>query len=60
MKEKLIIEKKNYKGETAVISARIPNDLIAKIDEIVSITGRNRNEIIQLCLEFAVDNLEIK
>lgn len=60
MKEKLIIEKKNYKGETAVISARIPGDLITKIDEIVSITGRTRNEVIQLCLEYAIDNLEIK
>lgn len=60
MKERLVIEKKNYKGETSVISARIPRDLITKIDEIATVTGRNRNEIIQLCLEFAVDNLEIK
>lgn len=60
MKEKLVIEKKTYKGETSVISARIPRDLITKIDEIATVTGRNRNEIIQLCLEFAVDNLEIK
>ena len=31
-----------------------------EIDEICETTGRNRNEIIQLCLEFAVENIEIE
>lgn len=59
-KKKLVISTKKYTGETAVISARIPNDLIKEIDDICETTGRTRNEIVQMCLEFAVDNLEIE
>lgn len=58
--KKLKISAKKYNGDTAVISARLPNDLIKKIDEICKKTGRNRNEIMQLCLEFAVENIEIE
>lgn len=57
--KKLIISSKKFKGETAVISARLPNDLIKRIDDICQTTGRTRNEIIQMCLEFSVDNIEI-
>ncbi len=56
--KKLFIPSKRYKGETSVVSARLPNELIKDIDKISEITGRNRNEIIMLCLEFAIDNLE--
>lgn len=59
-KKKLVISKKKYTGETSVISARLPNDLIKEIDNICETTGRLRNEVVQMCLEFAVDNLEIE
>lgn len=58
--KKLIISAKKYVGDTAVVSARLPSDLIKRIDEICEVTGRNRNEVIQMCLEFAVDNIEIE
>lgn len=56
--KKLFIPSKHYKGDTSVVSARLPNSMIKKLDEIAEVTGRNRNEIIALCLEFAIDNLE--
>ena len=59
-KKKLVISTKKYTGETAVISPRIPSDLIKEIDDICETTGRTRNEVVQMCLEFAVDNLEIE
>ena len=59
-KKKLVISKKKYTGETSVISARISNDLIKEIDDICEKTGRTRNEVVQMCLEFAVDNIEIE
>ena len=34
--KKLVIPSKKYTGETAVVSARLPLDLIKKIDEINS------------------------
>ena len=58
--KKLVISSKKYTGETAVFSARLPLDLIKKIDEICDATGRTKNEIIQICLEFSVDNIEIE
>lgn len=56
--KKLIIPSKKYKGDTSVVSARLPNEMIKDLDRIAENTGRNRNEIIMLCLEFAIDNLE--
>ena len=58
--KKLIISSKKYTGETAVVSARLPVDLIMKIDDICEKTGRTKNEVIQMCLEFSVDNIEIE
>ena len=58
--KKLKISAKKYFGDTAVISARLPSSLIEKIDEICERTGRNKNEIIQLCIEFAIENIEIE
>lgn len=58
--KKLIVSSKRFKGETGVVSVRLPNDLIKSLDEIANKTGRTRNEIIQLCLEFSVENLEIE
>ena len=56
--KKLFIPSKRYKGDTSVVSARLPIDMIKDLDRIAENTGRNRNEIIMLCLEFAIDNLE--
>ncbi|MCR4594277.1 MAG: ribbon-helix-helix domain-containing protein [Clostridiales bacterium] len=58
--KKLEIQTKKYRGESTVVSLRLPTDLISSLDEISKRTGRTRNEIMQSCLEFAVDNLEIK
>lgn len=57
--KKLFISSKRYKGSTSVVSARLPNDMIKALDRISEETGRNRNEIISMCLEFALDNLVI-
>ena len=58
--KKLIISSKKYTGETAVVSARLPVDLIKKLDEICEVTGRTKNEVVQMCLEFSVDHIEIE
>ena len=58
--EKLVISSKKYRGDSTVISIRLPDELVKKLDTIAEDTGRTRNEVIQKCLAFAVDNLEIK
>lgn len=59
MEKKLIIAKKKYKGESMVVTTRLPNDLVGAIDKVAETSGRTRNEIIQTCLEYAISNLEI-
>lgn len=60
MDKKLEIRVKKYRGDTMVVSARLPSDLVARIDSIAEQSGKNRNEIVQLCLEFAIENIELK
>ena len=57
---KLVISSKKYRGDSTVVSIRLPDELVKKLDAIAEETGRTRNEVIQKCLAFAVDNLEIK
>lgn len=60
MEKKLTIEEKRYSGETSVVSARLPIELIKDIDKIAKDTKRTRNEVLVLCLEFSLENIEVK
>lgn len=46
-------------GKTSVVSARLPDDMVEKLDNVAKQTGRTRNELIQMCIDFALKNLEI-
>ncbi len=58
--KKLVIQSKKFRGETSVVSSRITTELMKRIDDIAAKTGRTRNEVVEMCLEFAVENLEIQ
>lgn len=61
MEKKLIIHpKKAPYGKTTVVSARLPDHLVKQLDKVSSETGRTRNELLVMCLEFALENLEIQ
>ena len=57
--KKLIISSKKFRGDSSVVSARLPNDMIEKLDAIAEQTGRTRNEIIQKCLAYSIENIEV-
>ena len=59
-RKKLTIVSKKYKGVSSVISTRVPIEIVHRVDEIADKTGRTRNEIVLMCLEFALENLDIK
>lgn len=60
MDKKLIITpRKPAVGKSSVVSARLPNEMIERLDAIAAQTGRTRNELIQMCIDFALNNLEI-
>lgn len=58
-KPKLEIRPKKYKGETAVMSLRLPEEVIAKIDRISQQSGRARNELVLHFIEYALDNVVV-
>ncbi len=62
MEEKLIIKKKELKGEDGdkVFSIRIKDDTSKKLEELSKETNRSRNELINIMLDWAIENIEIK
>ena len=60
MDKKLKVTMKKYTGETSVVSLRMPNELISKLDVICEKTGRTRNDLIIKSLDYALDNIEIE
>ncbi|MBQ7033768.1 MAG: ribbon-helix-helix protein, CopG family [Clostridia bacterium] len=62
MKDKLIINKKNLKGEDGhkVFSVRIKEDTILKLNNLSEQTNRSRNELINILLEYAIDNCKVQ
>ena len=62
MKEKLIINKKSLKGEDGykTFSIRIKDETVANLDKLVNETNRSRNELINILLDYAIENSEVK
>ena len=62
MKEKLIINKKSFKGEDGykTFSVRIKEETIARLDNLSVETNRSRNELINILIDYAIDNCEVK
>ena len=60
MDKKLKVTMKKYTGETSVVSLRMPNELISKLDDVCAKTGRTRNELIIKSIDFALENIEIE
>lgn len=59
--KKLIIRPRRAAlGKTSVVSVRLSEDMIKRLDTVTLRTGHSRNELIQMCVEFGLDNLEIK
>ena len=58
--EKSIITPKSYRTDTTIVSARIPTDLVEKIEKLAKESNRNRNEMIQMLLTYAVDRAEVR
>lgn len=61
MKEKLILNKK-FKGEDGykTFSVRVKDETVDKLDNLSSLTNRSRNELINILLDYAIANCEVK
>ena len=61
MNKKFQISPKRPKGEDGykTFSIRVKDETVSELDRIANATGRSRNEIIGLMLEYAIQNCEI-
>lgn len=60
MDNKFVVRPRNPAfGKTSVVSARLPDNMIEELDKVAKQTGRTRNELIQMCIDYALKNLEI-
>lgn len=57
-----ITRKSNLKGDDGykTFSVRIKEETVEKLEEISQQTNRSRNELINIMLEFGIENYEIK
>ena len=62
MKEKLIINKKTLKGEDGykTFSIRIKDKTVQNLEQLSEETNRSRNELINILLDYAIENCEVK
>ena len=62
MPEKLIVERKKMKGEDGhrVFSVRLTEETVEQLEAITEETNRSRNELINLFLEYAIKNCQIR
>ena len=62
MEEKLVINKKTMKGEDGykTFSVRIKEETVMNLDDLVRKTNRSRNELINILLDYAIRNCEVK
>lgn len=62
MKDKLIIRKKALKGEDGykTFSIRIKDETVEKLNELANKSNRTRNELINILLDYAIEECEIE
>lgn len=56
--DRITIKKRGEDGYR-VFSIRIPESIVTRIDQIAAESGRSRNEIIGILLDFAVERCDI-
>ncbi len=61
MKEQLKISKKSLKGEDGykTFSIRIKEETVAELDKLAKESNRSRNELINMLIDYAIQNCEV-
>ena len=60
-KDKLIINPKPPKGEDGyrTFSIRIKDEIVSELETVCAQSGYNRNQLISILLEYALENCEV-
>ncbi|MDL2214224.1 ribbon-helix-helix domain-containing protein [Clostridia bacterium OttesenSCG-928-O13] len=60
MSDKFVVQPRERAfGKTTVVSARLPDDMVKRLDDVAKETGRSRNEVMVMAVDYALANLEI-
>lgn len=59
MEDEFVVRPRKSYGKSTVVSARLPDDLLKKLDTVCTKTGRSRNELITMCIEYALQRIKI-
>lgn len=62
MNKKPVIKKRELRGDDGykIFSIRIKEETSKKLDALSQETNRSRNELINIMLDWSIDNIEIK
>lgn len=62
MKNKLIINKKGLQGEDGykIFSTRIKDETVERLNKLAEETNRSRNELINILIDYALDNSKVE
>ena len=62
MEDKLIINKKSLRGEDGykTFSVRIKEETVTKLNTLADETNRSRNELINILLDYAIENCKVE
>ncbi len=62
LNDKLVIKRKTLKGEDGykTFSIRIKDETVRNLDILSDRTNRSRNELINILIDYAIENCEVK
>lgn len=56
----IVSPRKPAVGKSSVISVRLPDTMLAQLEKVAGETGRTRNELVQMCIDYALSHLVIE
>ena len=59
MDDKFVVTHLRGEDDTTIISARLPDKLVQRLEDVVRKTGRSRTQVIIMALDYALDRLVI-
>ena len=55
----IVPQRKPAVGKSTVVSVRLPDTMLAKLEDVASKTGRSRNELVQMCIDLQFTKCQI-
>ena len=59
MDDKFVVTHLRGEDDTTIISARLPDRIVQRLEDVVRKTGRSRTQVIIMALDYALDRLLI-